>query len=862
MSVAAPSLAVDGEAPRRIALATILRIAFRDLRAGLNGFRVCIACLALGVAAITGIGALSTSLVGGMAREGRTILGGDAAFFLVNREIAPDERARLERIGELSSVVTMRAMLRTAKEDATLVEMKAVDGKYPAIGVLKTEPDLGASGLGRDADGAHRVAVDPLVLARLELKVGDEAQLGATRVRIAATVVSEPDALATGVGFGPRLLSSLDALKDSQLIQPGSLMRSITRVIATPPLDDRGLSSAIDGVKRDLPQAGWEIRSRAAAAPQVARNIDRFSQFLAIVGLTALIVGGVGIANAVRVFIEARQPTFAILKAVGASGRAVFGLALIETLVIATIGIVIGVAVGLTVPYIVAYLGRDLLPIPLDPSPRLRDIGLGVLYGYMTTLAFALWPLGRAHDTPVSALFRDRVDPARRFPRAIYVAAMVAAIGGLIAVAVGFAWERRVALMTVAAVAGIFVMLRIVATLIMAAARRLPRPRVTEWRLALSNIHRPGSLTPSLVLSLGLGVSLLVAIVQIDGNLRRELSRNLPANAPSYFFLDIPNAEAARFDDAIAKAAPGAKVERVPMMRGRIVSLGGRRAEDIKAPDQISWVLEGDRGITYAPRAPDGVAIIEGQWWAPDHRGANLVSFDVEIARGLGLKVGDEAVVNVLGRDIRATGANLRKVEWRSLGINFVMVFSPNTFAGAPHTHLATVGFDHPPARAEETALIRSLGQSFPGVTSVRVRDALEAVDKVVRQLSVAIRGASAIAVIASLLVLAGALAAGQRARQYDAVILKTLGATRGRLLRAFCAEYGALGILVSLFGVAAGAVAAQIVVTRVMQLSFSFETVGALLTAVLAISVTITLGLAGTWRLLGENIAARLRTL
>ncbi|WP_342361096.1 ABC transporter permease [Terrarubrum flagellatum] len=862
MSVAAADSLGAPASRGRVPLATIFRIALRDLRAGLSGFRVCIACLALGVAAITAIGALSTSLVGGMAREGRTILGGDAAFFLVNRDITPDERARLEKLGSLSVATSARAMLRAPTGDATLVELKAVDSNYPAVGELKTEPPLGRDALKRNADGSFGVVADPLVLARLNLKVGDSAEFGVARVTIAATLVEEPDKLATGVGFGPRLLASQQALDAAGLIQPGSLFRQIYRVQAQPPLDDAALNAALDGVKRDLPQAGWEIRSRTNASPNIGRNIDRFSQFLAIVGLTALVVGGVGIANAVKAFIDARQESFAILKAVGASGRAVFGLALVEVLAMATIGIAIGVAIGLVAPYLVAWLGGDLLPIPIDPTPSLRDAGLGVLYGYVTTLAFALWPLGKAHDTPVAALFRDRVDPARKWPRWSYVIAMVLSVAALAAVAIGFAWERRAAAITVAAVAGVFLLLRIVATLIMAAAARLPRPRRTEWRLALANIHRPGSLTPSLVLSLGLGVSLLVAITEIDGNLRRELSRNIPQRAPSFFFLDIPNSDAKRFDAALAEAAPGAKADRVPMMRGRIVSLAGRRAEDIKAPDQISWVLEGDRGVTYSAVPPENSRVVEGEWWAPDHRGSNLVSFDAEIAKGLNVKIGDKVVVNVLGRDIEATVANLRKIEWRSLGINFVMVFSPNIFAGAPHTHLATVAYDHPPEAAEEAALIRKLAVAFPAVTSVRVRDAIEAFDKIVKQLGLAIRGASAIAILSSLLVLAGALAAGQRARQYDAVILKTLGATRGRLLLAFVAEYGALGVLVSLFGIIAGSIAAWLVTTRLMQLEFTFELLGAILTAFLAIGVTIILGLAGTWRLLGENIAAKLRTL
>jgi putative ABC transport system permease protein len=424
------------------------------------------------------------------------------------------------------------------------------------------------------------------------------------------------------------------------------------------------------------------------------------------------------------------------------------------------------------------------------------------------------------------------------------------------------AYDRRVALMFIGAAAGAFGLLRIVALGIMALARRLPRPRGAAPRLALANLHRPGALTPSLVLSLGLGITLLVTLALIDANLTRNLTQTLPERAPSFFFLDIPNSEADRFDAFLKQEAPEARIDRVPMMRGRLVSLRGVPVSEIKADEQVAWVLDGDRGITYATQVPEGSTLAAGEWWPADYRGRPLVSFDQRIAEGLGLGLGDEVTVNVLGRNLTATIASLRTVEWRSLGINFVMVFSPNTFAGAPHTHLATVTFPDGADRGAELRILRDAARAYPAVTSVRVKDALEAVNDVVSQLVTAIRGASAIALVASLLVLAGALAAGHRARLYDAVVLKTLGATRARLLSAYALEYGSLGAATAVFGLLAGTLAAYLIVTRVMNIPFGLDLSGAVLAATLAVLVSVGLGLIGTYRILSQKPAPYLRNL
>jgi len=844
-------------------LPLLLRLALRELREGLTGFGIFLACIALGVAAIASVSSLSRSLTEGISHEGRRILGGDMAFSLLQREANEAERAFLSSKGQVNVVATLRAMANAGDKGSGLVELKAVDAGYPTIGALETDPQLSTADLFAERNGAFGAAVDPALLARLDLKVGDHVTIGGAKVELRARLLSEPDKIADGIGFGPRLMISQDALKATGLVQPGSLVRWTYRLTLPQALStEQGFAQIETEANRALPEAGWNIRTRLNADPRFAKNIERFTQFLTLVGLTALLVGGVGVANAVRGFVDRKRASIATLKSLGAPGGQVVMLYLTQVMLIAALGIVIGLCVGAALPFVVTGLFGGLLPIPIEPVIAVPELGIALLYGVLTALVFAIAPLGRAHDVPVSGLFRDQIDPERRWPRRRYLVALGLSVAALVALSVLAAYDRRIALMFVAAAAGSFLLLRLVALGLMALARRLPRPRRTASRLALANIHRPGALTPSLVLSLGLGITLLVTLSLIDTNLTKQLTQSLPERAPSFFFLDIPNQRADAFESFLKDQAPDARIERVPMMRGRLVTLGGRPVSEVKAPEDIAWVLEGDRGITYARTAPEGSKIVQGAWWPEDYRGRPLVSFESKIAEGLGLKLGDEITVNVLGRNITATIANLREVEWRSLGINFVMVFSPNTFAGAPHTHLATVTFPNGSDAALDARILRSAAQAYPMVTSVRVKDALEAVNDVVSQLVMAIRGASSIALIASLLVLAGALAAGHRARLYDAVVLKTLGATRARLLSAYALEYGLLGLSTAVFGLLAGGIAAYFIVTRLMNLSFSLDLSGALMASALAVLVTIGLGLMGTWRILSQKPAQYLRNL
>jgi putative ABC transport system permease protein len=428
--------------------------------------------------------------------------------------------------------------------------------------------------------------------------------------------------------------------------------------------------------------------------------------------------------------------------------------------------------------------------------------------------------------------------------------------------AVRLAGDRTLSLFYIGAVIAAFVVLRLVAVLIVSAARRTRLPGGTALRLAIRNIHRPGALTASVVLSLGLGLTLLVSLALIDTNLRNQLSGSVTEQAPNFFFLDVQDSERDSFVRNLEEIAPGGIVETVPMLRGRIVEVAGTPASQVPSPRGSSWALRGDRGLTYSATVPRNSIVVEGEWWPPDYEGEPLVSLEQEIAADLGLKIGDTVGVNVLGRTVTARIANLRQLEWESLSINFVLVFSPNTLKGAPHAHLATLRLPQNAGRDAERVVLTTVARAFPGVTAIDVREAIESVNAIVSDLALAVRVAASLAIVISMLVLAGALAAGHRQRRQDAVVLKTLGATRRVLLSAFSLEYGLLGIATALFALIAGSAAAWYVVTEIMEMEFTvFPSVAASAAAV-ALAVTLGLGLAGTWRILTAKPARYLKNL
>ena len=839
-----------------------LMLALRELRAGLGGFYVFIACVALGVAVIASVGALSDALRSGLERQGERILGGDATVSRMHKRIEPAERAWLATRATVSETATMRSMARTPDgSEATLVELKGIDALYPLAGevVLKDGRSL-SDAVRRAAEPS--AAVDAILLERLRLKLGDVVRLGALDVRIASIIDSEPDTISDRLTFGPRVMVTADTLERTGLVQPGTLIRwRYALKLDGAGEGPEGLISFREALKTGLPEAGFVVADRRDPSPQISRTLERLRQFLTLIGLTALIVGGVGVANAVATFIDRRRKTIATMKSLGATGSTIFQVFLVQVMLIAGIGVLIGLAIGLVVPVIVNGLYGDALPIRAEITVTPFSIASAALYGLLVALVFALWPLGKAELVRPAVLFRDEVAPDRRWPRLRVIALTILAAGLLMTLAVLGADARRVAIYFCLGLTVALALFFGLGTFVSWVARRIPRPPVPAIALALGNLGGPGGLTRSVVVSLGSGLSLLVAVALADASLQEELSSRAPKESPNYFVLDLSKADRAEFQRIVTGIAPMARIDEAPMLRGRMVRIKGEPVESIKAPPEAQWVLNGDRGLTYAEAVPDGSKVIAGAWWTPDYTGEPLVSFEAELAKHLGITIGDQVTVNVLGRNITARVSSLREVKWESLAINFVMVFSPNTLRAAPHNLLATIALPETAPMEQEARIARELGKALPSVTAIRVKDALNAFNTVFQKVMTAVRVAGSVTLVAGALVLAGALATAQRRRIQQAVILKALGATRARILSAHTAEYAILAVVTATLAVLLGAAAAWLVTTRLMDLEFVLSIPAILQALGLSLALVLAFGGIGTWAVLRAPAVPYLRS-
>lgn len=866
-----------------------LRLAIRELRSGLSGFAIFIACIALGVMVITGVGALTDTLRLGLQDQGRLLIGGDLAIARMHTRLSDAERDDLAAFGQVAETSTMRTMARVADDDRqSLIELKSVSNSYPLVGQVELGQALvsgpsgpksviedGASSNGASSSAAASVGqsnarkplhkqleeplsavVAPLVLKRLGISLGDTFRVGKADLRAVAVIEKEPDRLSSQMAFGPRVMVSLDTFARTGLLKPGALVRW-RYAIAIPDgaeADAQAVEKSRKALGERLKDAGFTVVDRRDPSPQVSRLLERLRQFLTLVGLTALMVGGVGVANAVASFIDKRRKSIATMKSLGATGRQVFLTFLSQILIVTIIGIAIGLLAGLAIPPLVATFLGHLLPFPATVTTSLSSIVTATAYGLLVALLFALWPLGRAELVPSAVLFREQVTGGRSWPRPSIVIATVVIALALFGVSVLAADTRIIALAFSAAIVVIFGLFFALGWVVNTAARKVSRPKQPELALAIGNIGAPGGLTRSVVLSLGAGLSLLMAVALADSSIRAELSQRLPQNSPDYFVLDIPRQDVDAFRQTVKAAAPEATVRDAPMLRGRIVSLNGVAAERVKAKPDARWALRGDRGITYADTPPESATLVEGTWWAPDYDGEPLVSFEVDIARGLGLKLGDTVTVNVLGRNVSARIANLRTVEWESLAINFIMVFSPNTLRGAPTNALATVKLPEGTSLDAEAAVSRAISTAHPTTTTLRVKDAIAAFSEIFAKVIMAVRIAGGVTLVAGALVLAGALATAQRRRIQEAVILKALGATRRRILTSHALEYALLAVVTAGFAIALGALAAWATLEFVMDVRFTFSWLAAAQAVGVASLLVLVLGGLGTWQALSAR--------
>lgn len=832
---------------------TAWAIARRDLSARFKGLRLLLVCLFLGVGAIAAIGTLTGSIERELAVRGRQILGGDIELRVWQRGLTPAERRALEPLGEVSEGLRMQAIAQNGERTAP-VALKAVDRHWPLYGRLELRD---GRQVGAPPEGTAWIAEG--TAERLGLRPGDTFTIGGQAQIVGGIIATDPEQLGEGFAFGDLAVSTLALPERAGMTAPGAMYRSATRVKFAGARSPEAVERALEA---RFPDAGFEIRTRDRAAPSTERFVSRMGEFLVLVGLAALVIAGIGIGGGVSSYLEARRTSIATLKVLGATSGDIARIYLLQIGAAALIGSLAGLAAGVLVTPLMASALGTLLPVATGFTISSAALATAVAYGLLVALVFAAPPLVRARAFPAMALMRARVAPLTTTRMALLLPVGLG-LTAIVALALANAAQP---LVTMGFLAGAALMLGFLALLgrgIAALSARLPRPASPMLRAGLANLHRPGAQTGALVTALGFGLSAFVLIAGVQTSLEANIRQTVPARAPDFFVLDVPRERAGEFRKAVLQPVPGATVRMVPNLRGRILAYGPKdhmtHVADLKDIPEDAWALRGERGLTYSASVPEGNTITAGEWWPELYRGEPLVSLDERFADAVGLKVGDYVTVGLLGVERTARIAALRRIDWDTMGFNFVLVFSPNALADAPHNLAATIEVR---PGTSTSGLLPRLVRAFPSSSVIETGGILRDARALLDQMSAAILAAASVAVLAGLAVLFGAIAAARASRTYDNVILRVLGASRAQLLALLLAEYGLIALVLALVALASGSAMAWAVIVKLFEFEWlpDWPRVMAVLAGGLALILTF--ALAGSLPLLRAKPAQALREL
>ncbi len=835
-----------------VSWATAWRIARRDLNARFKGLRLLLVCLFLGTGALAAIGTLTGAIESELEGRGQELLGGDLEIEVWQRDLLENERAALAELGEVSGGTRLQAMA-TAGENAAPIELKAVDSSWPLYGDLTVgDGEIAEAPKGNEAWLAQG-AID-----RLGIGVGDTFKIGTTELIARGIIDNEPDRLSEGFQLGPTILVAEDIPGQSGLLAPGAMYQSKYRVAFS---DNRDPSEVQESLEEQFPNAGFDFRTRDRASPGADRFVSRMGEFLTLVGLAALVIAGIGIGGGVSSYLEARRASIATLKVLGASSRDIARIYALQIGSAALVGSVFGLAAGVLITPLLAAALEGLLPVDSGFVFEPAALAIAAAYGMLVALVFAATPLLRARKFPAMALMRARIVPLSRDGRAL--GWVLGGMAGIVALAL---LTARDPLLSGGFLLGAVVVLGLLALLgwsIRKLSEKLPRPRNPLVRNALANLHRPGASTGALVTALGFGLSAFVLLAAIQSSINGNIDQRVPEQAPDYFVLDIPRDQVGEFRSLVTAEQSEAMIRTVPALRGAILAYGPEasmtRVADLEELPEGAWPLRGERGLTYADSLPPGNSLVEGDWWAEDHSGEPLVSVDEEFANAIDLQVGDVITVGILGVEKSARVANLRRIDWESMGFNYVLVFSSNAIADAPHNIAATVDL---PENADTGPLLRQLVRAFPSSSVIEIGQVLGEARVILGQVGLATFAAASVAVLAGLAVLIGAIAAARAVRTYDTVVMRVLGASRRQILFMQLAEYGILALILAVVALGLGSGLAWLVITQLFE--FDWLPNWAEILAVLGggLAFVLIFALAGSLPLLRAKPAQALRAL
>lgn len=846
-----------------------LRLALREGRHGLRRVGVYMGSITLGVAALVSIHSFREDVARSVRSEADVLMGANARISS-SRALPDSVTVILDSLAsegvEIARVTTAGSMvLAPATGEVRLLQVRAVRGGYPFYGEVETHPaGLWSAGI---ADGS--VLADPAVLTQLGAEVGDSLVVGRVRLELAGTVENLPTDLGFQSAVGPRIYISEATLERAGLLGFGSLARYQTFLRMPDRVARDDLETRYDSIFR-----ATQVRYTQAEeqAEDLSNGIRFLGRFLALVGLGALLLGGIGVASAIHVYIREKRPGVAVLRCLGADQWTVLAAYLIQAAALGFLGAGAGVALGSGVQRILPVALAGALPVQVTTQFSLSSTLAGLGIGVWVAVVFALIPLLDVRDVPPLQALRQDFEGSRRKRDPVRVASYVALVGSVVLLCVIEAPEPRLGLGFSLGLAVTVGLLAVSAWSLMRLTRRFFPSRASyPMRQGVSNLFRPQNQTVSVTLALGFGAFIVGTVLEVQGNVVEDLTLSFAEGRPNVLMFDIQSDQVEGVRALLPEEAE-AGAESVPMVPSRIASINGRTRTELRADSADDarpegWALRREYRNTYRSGLGPAETLISGRWWdgtpgsedgtVVDAGGLARVSFEIEIAEDLRVGLGDTITWDVAGLRIPSVITSLRRVEWERLEPNFFAIFEPGTLEEAPQSHIMVARIPDPEARA---TFQRDLVHAFPNVSALDFSRVQMAIDTILSRVRQAVAFLGLFSAIAGVVVLVGALASSRVQRTREGALLKTLGARRKQVLTVLFAEYLALGSLATAAGLALAWAASAILVPRVFEVDYSVHLVPLLAIWAGVASLTVIVGLAGSRSLLARPPLAVLR--
>ena len=842
----------DADVPRRKSLKTLSRallsLAWRESRTARRRLLLYMSSISLGVAALVAIDSFASNVTGSVREQSRALLGGDVAFGARQGAFTPKADSILDSLRatgvRFARQTTFASMGLVERSGGTrLVQVRAVTPEYPFYGTVTTSPP----GRWAQLKGGQNALVDQSLLISLDAQIGDTLTLGYAKFAIIGSLVSVPGDAGISATIGPRVFIPAEYLEATKLLGFGS--RADYDAFAKLP---EGTDPATWLTPLRPPLERNRVRARTVVENEVnlTESIDQLSDFLGVVGLVALLLGGIGVASGVHAFVARKIDTVAVLRCLGATSRQVLIIYVLQAAVMGFVGAAVGAVLGVAIQYALPLTVRDFLPVDVQVSLAPIAIGVGLALGVWVAMAFAFRPLLALRNvSPLQALRRD-LDSApfrggwRDWPRVLVNVALAASVFLL---ALSRAPNFKTALWMTLGIAVVLVVLLLSATVLSALARRVLRagwPYVV--RQGIANLYRPANQTRAVVLSLGFGAFLITTLYLVQANLLRQFDLTTQASRGNLLFFDVQEDQGDGVQD-IVRQAGFQVVQATPIVTMRVKTVAGRTVAQILNDTTRrggAWAFRREYRSTYRDSIQGSETLVQGRWFgqtpAPDSAPAGEVSLEQEVAKELRVKLGDVVVWDVQGVEVPTRVTSLRDVNWARFEPNFFAVFAPGSLEKAPKQFVLLTNV---PDGVSAARVQRSVVQRFPNVSAIDLSIIRKTISEIVDRVSMAIRFLAVFSLAMGIPVLFSAVAATRRERVREGVLLKTLGATQGQIRRILFAEYALLGVLGSLTGMVLSFGGAWALLKFVFERPFSPATLPAVLIAAAMVLVTVSIG-------------------